>query len=229
MQTHGKAVVIVLAAGEGRRLGAQLPKALIPIGGRPMLAMAAAAAAASPLVDAVVVAAPPGAAAAAAACVEGLEVPCTVVEGGASRQSSVRLALAAVGDGVDVIAVHDAARPFAPPDLFTTVIEAVRGGANGAVPVIAVTDTVKRISGDRVAATVDRDGLAIAQTPQAFRHDVLASAHDEAARVGLDVTDDALLLEANDEVVAVAGDPRNVKITTMFDLAEAEARMGADG
>jgi 2-C-methyl-D-erythritol 4-phosphate cytidylyltransferase len=225
MDAQTKAAAIVLAAGAGTRLGAERPKAFLPIGDRPMLSVAAASAAASPAVAAIVVAAPAGYEEEAGACVEGLPVPATVVRGGLTRQASVRAALDAL-DGPEVVIVHDAARPFAPPDLFTEVVRAVTAGADGAIPVTAVADTVKRLDGLRVVDTVSRDDLGLAQTPQAFRVAALRSAHEQAVHAGYEVTDDAMLLERIGSVVAVAGDPRNFKITSMLDLARAEARIG---
>ena len=221
-----RAAAILLAAGAGKRLGAERPKALLPIGERTMLAVAAAGAAASPKIGAIVVAAPPGYEEEARSCVEGLPVPTTILTGGRTRQASVRAALTALAADAEIVVVHDAARPFAPPDLFTDVIRAVEGGADGAVPVIAVADTVKRLDGVRVVDTVARNELGLAQTPQAFRVKALREAHDRAFAAEEKVTDDAMLLERTATVVAVAGDPRNFKITTMLDLARAEARMG---
>jgi 2-C-methyl-D-erythritol 4-phosphate cytidylyltransferase len=226
MDRDTQAAAIILAAGAGRRLGAGVPKAFLEIGDRPMLAVAAGAAAASPAIAAIVVAAPVGYEEAARSCIEGLPVASTVVVGGATRQASVRAALAVL-DGPQIVAVHDAARPFAPPDLFTEVVRAVAAGADGAIPVLAVIDTVKRLDGLRVTDTVPRDDLGLAQTPQAFHVEALRRAHEEATRAGQSVTDDAMLLERVGEVIAVPGDPRNVKITTMLDLARAEARIGA--
>lgn len=225
MDPDTQAAAVILAAGVGRRLGAEVPKAFLGIGDRPMLAVAAAAAAASPAIAAIVVAAPPGYTDAAQACLEGLPVPATVVEGGASRQASVRAALAVL-EGPQIVAIHDAARPFAPPDLFTEVVRAVAGGADGAIPVVAASDTVKRLDGLRVVETIPRDDLGLAQTPQAFRVTALRAAHEEATKAGYEVTDDATLLEQIGAVIAVPGDPRNFKITTMLDLARAEARIG---
>jgi 2-C-methyl-D-erythritol 4-phosphate cytidylyltransferase/2-C-methyl-D-erythritol 2,4-cyclodiphosphate synthase len=221
-----RAVAVVLAAGAGRRLGAELPKAFLPVGDRPMLAIAAAAAAASPAISAVVVPAPEGYEDVARGCLERLAVPSQVVTGGATRQASVRAALDAIGPDVAIVAVHDAARPFAPPDLFTEVVRAVEDGADGAVPIVPMTDTVKRIVDGRVDATIERDELGLAQTPQAFRTDVLAAAHARAATEDREVTDDAALLEREGRVVAVPGDPMNFKVTTLLDLVRAEARMG---
>lgn len=223
------AIVILLGAGAGRRLGAAEPKALLSIGGRPMLGVAAAAAAASPLVGGLVVAFPPGWEGRARACVEDLGVPAELVEGGDSRQASVGAALAKVPGEVGIVAVHDAARPFASPELFARVVQAVADGADGAVPVLAVTDTVLRVRGEIVEGTVPREELALGQTPQAFRTSVLREAHAKADVAGASFTDDASMLRwAGFEVRAISGDPANVKITTIADLAHADRRMAGD-
>ena len=231
MEAAERAVVILLAAGAGRRVGADEPKAFLTIGGRPILAVAAGAAAASPLVGSVVVTAPAGWEERARGCVEGCGVPAEVVTGGATRQESVRAALRALPSATRVVAVHDAARPFAPPDLFTTVIDSVSDETPGVVPVSSVPDTVKQIEAGRVVGTLDRSRLGLAQTPQAFDVGVLRAAHDQAAAAGVALTDDAAALERSGAAVrAVAGDPNNLKITTLLDLANADARMGgADG
>ena len=225
-EPHVRAAAILLAAGAGKRIGATRPKAFLPIGERPMLSVAAAAAAASPRIGALVVAAPPGYEDEARSSVEGLSLPTTVLTGGRTRQASVRAALSALAPDADVVVVHDAARPFAPPDLFTEVIRAVEAGADGAISVVPITDTVKRLDGIRVVDTIDRTELANAQTPQAFRVVALRAAHERAVTEGEAVTDDAALLERTATVVAVVGDPMNFKITTLLDLARAEARMG---
>ena len=144
--------------------------------------------------------------------------------GGATRSDSVRAGLARVPGDADVIVVHDAARPLASHELFTRVIQAVADGADGAVPALPVSDTVKRIDGDRVVETVPRDGLVGVQTPQAFRADALRAAHDVG---GVD-TDDAALVEANGGVVRVVeGDRRNLKLTRPEDLELARALLHA--
>jgi 2-C-methyl-D-erythritol 4-phosphate cytidylyltransferase len=227
MSARPAAAAIVLAAGAGRRVGADEPKAFLSIGGRPILAMAAAAAAASGVVDELIVTAPKGFEDRARSCLDGVGVPCTVVTGGRTRQASVRAALETLGNGIELVAVHDAARPFAPPALFASVLEALSDDAEGAIPVLPVADTVKRVLEGVVVTTVPREDLVLAQTPQAFRLGALRAAHDRAADVGLEVTDDAQALEAAGCLVrAIPGDPLNVKITTMLDLARAEARMG---
>jgi 2-C-methyl-D-erythritol 4-phosphate cytidylyltransferase len=223
------AIVILLAAGAGRRLGGPEPKVLLPIGGRPILAVAAAAAAASG-VSGLVVTFPPGWEGRARACVEDLVVDVRFVEGGETRQASVRAALEAVPASVDLVAVHDAARPFASPDLFLRVLRAVGRGPDGAVPVLAVADTVLRLRGEVVEGVEAREELALGQTPQAFRTAALREAHAKAETVGASFTDDASMLRwAGYEVLAVPGDPDNVKITTLADLAHADRRMGASG
>jgi 2-C-methyl-D-erythritol 4-phosphate cytidylyltransferase len=143
------------------------------------------------------------------------EPPVLAVIGGATRSDSVRAGLSLVPSGTDVVVVHDAARPLATRALFASVIEAVRAGADGAIPALPLVDTVKRVEGERVVETVQRDDLVAVQTPQAFRADLLRDAH-AAGAVG---TDDAELVEAvGGKVVTVAGEPRNVKLTVAYDL-----------
>jgi 2-C-methyl-D-erythritol 4-phosphate cytidylyltransferase len=191
-----------------------------------MLTVAATAAAASESVRSLIVVAPAGWEEYAQGCVEFCGRPAVVVTGGDSRQASVRAALAVIEDA-PVVAVHDAARPFAAPDLFTAVIGAIDEVTVGVIPVVPVTDTVKRVLEGVVVGTVDREELSLAQTPQAFATEALRAAHDRAVEAGLTLTDDAAVLElAGHQVRAVPGDPMNTKITTLFDLAQAEARMG---
>ncbi|HET6792549.1 MAG TPA: 2-C-methyl-D-erythritol 4-phosphate cytidylyltransferase [Actinomycetota bacterium] len=223
------AIVILLAAGAGRRLGGPKPKALLPIGGRPVLAVAAAAAAASGVAG-LVVTFPPGWEGRARACVADLGVDVRLVEGGGTRQASVRAALEAVPASVTIVAIHDAARPFASPDLFRRVLRAVERGPDGAVPVLPVADTVLRVRGEVVEGVESREELALGQTPQAFRTAALREAHANAEAAGASFTDDASMLRwAGFEVLTVPGDPDNVKITTLADLAHADRRMGAAG
>ena len=149
---------------------------------------------------------------------EGADV---VVTGGPTRAASVRAGLVHCVDTA-IVVVHDAARPLATPALFAAVVGAVRNGADGAVPGLAITDTIKRVTLETssmvVAATVSREDLVTVQTPQAFRHDVLVRAHAHAD----DATDDAALVEAlGARVVVVAGEPGNIKITVPADLERA--------
>jgi len=149
------------------------------------------------------------------------------VAGGATRSESVRAGLAAVPAEASIICVHDAARPFASRELFITVIEAIADGADGAVPALAVVDTIKRIDADgRVVETPPRATLVAVQTPQAFRAEVLRAAH---ARLQ-DATDDAALVEeVGGRVVVVDGDPINRKITDRDDLVWARDTAVRDG
>ncbi len=140
-----------------------------------------------------------------------------VVAGGGTRSASVRAGLAAVPDDVELIVVHDAARPLASPALFEAVIDAVRAGADGAVPGLPVVDTVKRIDPDTrvVLETPERDALVAAQTPQAFRASILRAAH----RAGGEATDDASLVECSaGRIVVVPGEAENRKVTDQRDL-----------
>jgi len=210
---------IVLAAGSGSRLGTGAPKALLAVGGVPMVVRAVRSVAV--LATEVVVAAPAGSEERVRdSLVSAGEV--RIVTGGPTRQASVRAALEAVSLGCDVIVVHDAARPFATTELTATVISVVVGGDEGAVPVVAIPDTVKRVRGGQVVATEDRSELGLAQTPQAFRASVLREAHARAEAAGLDLTDDAALVEwAGHRVAVVPGEPGNFKITTVADLERA--------
>jgi 2-C-methyl-D-erythritol 4-phosphate cytidylyltransferase len=138
------------------------------------------------------------------------------VPGGATRAASVRAGLAVIPETAEIVVVHDAARPLAGDRLFGAVIDAVEAGADGAVPGLAVSDTIKRVEGDRVISTVPRDDLVTVQTPQAFRALLLRAAHAG----GAEGTDDAALVEAaGGRVVVVPGDPSNLKVTSPEDLA----------
>jgi 2-C-methyl-D-erythritol 4-phosphate cytidylyltransferase len=205
----GHSAAIVVAAGGGERFGA--PKQFLRLGADRLVDRAVAAA--GEACDEVVLVLPAG-------HVWAGEPVTAAVTGGATRAESVRAGLAAVSDRSDIIVVHDAARPLATPDLFRAVIAAVRDGADAAVPAVAVTDTVKRVDADRVLDTLPRDSLVAVQTPQAFRADALRAGHTG----GADATDDAALVEAAGGTVrTVAGEPRNLKVTTATDLTVAAA------
>jgi 2-C-methyl-D-erythritol 4-phosphate cytidylyltransferase len=139
-----------------------------------------------------------------------------VVAGGPTRSASVRAGLGAIPNDVEIIVIHDAARPLASTALFRAVIAAVREGADAAVPGIAVADTLKRVDNGRVLGTIERSDLVSVQTPQAFKARALREAH----RGGPDATDDAGLIEAiGGSVAVVLGEPRNIKLTELSDLA----------
>jgi 2-C-methyl-D-erythritol 4-phosphate cytidylyltransferase len=148
-----------------------------------------------------------------------------LVVGGATRAESVRRGLSAVPADADVIVVHDGARPFASRALYEAVVAAVRAGADGAIPGVPVSDTVKRVDDAGVVmATLERASLVTVQTPQAFRAAALRRAH---AGDG-EGTDDASLVEANGgRVVTVAGEEDNRKITRPEDLAWARTKVSS--
>ena len=138
------------------------------------------------------------------------------VAGGVLRSDSVRRGLSRIPDDAEIVLVHDGARPLATDGVFERVIQAVRAGADAAIPVIDLTDTIRWRGG----GTADRRKLAAVQTPQAFRAGALRAAHAD----GADATDDATLVEATGAtVVTVDGDSRNLKITEPHDLVTAEA------
>lgn len=220
-----RTAAIVPAAGRGERLGPGVPKALRLLGGVPLLVHAVRALVQSRLVDVVVVAAPPDDVVAVRALLDDHDLPkdVEVVAGGSTRQESVRLALVSLPEDVDVVLVHDAARPLVPVELVDAVAQAVRAGADAVVPAIPLTDTVKRVDehGD-VLGTLDRSMLRAVQTPQGFRRSALERSH--VAADGAVVTDDAGLAElAGIEVTTIRGSAEALKVTHPIDLLFAEA------
>lgn len=142
-----------------------------------------------------------------------------VVPGGETRSASVRAGLDAIPDDADIVVVHDGARPLASLEVFHRVIDAVRDGADAAVPALGLTDTIRSLDG----GTIDRSRLVAVQTPQAFKAEVLRKAHEQ----GGDASDDATLVEAiGGTVVVVEGETRNIKITTPIDLRFAGFLLG---
>jgi len=242
-EREATAWAVVVAAGEGRRmrtgeLAGGPRKPYIEIAGRAILLRTLDAVAACPLVERIVVAVAPEDVAAAEELIaperERLRVA-AVVAGGARRQETVRLALEALPDTVEVVAVHDGVRPFVPHDIFSAAIVAARrtGAACVALP---VKETLKRVAGECgtsgpvIGETVDRSDLWGAQTPQAFRAADLRRLLSEAARDGVEVTDDTQLFDrAGLAVEAVRGDARNIKITTPEDLSLAEVMLLIEG
>jgi 2-C-methyl-D-erythritol 4-phosphate cytidylyltransferase len=203
-------------------MGADRPKALLPLAGEPLLVHAVRALRAAASIGPIVVAAPAADLADVTALLSTYDA--VVVAGGAERQDSVRRALAALPTGVDLVLVHDAARALTPPSLVESVVAALRSGADAVVPVLPVTDTVKRVEGDRVIATVDRSHLRSVQTPQGFRREVLEQAH---AQDVAGATDDAALVERlGRTVLTVPGDVEAFKVTRPMDLLVAEAVLG---
>lgn len=220
-----RVAAIVPAAGRGERLGPGVPKALRLVGGVPMLVHAVRALARARLVDAVVVAAPPGDEAEVRGLLDTYQVPAevSVTTGGETRQDSVRLALESLAPDVDVVLVHDAARPLAPSQLVDDVVTAVSRGAEAVIPAMPVADTIKRVDGGRVVETLRRDGLYAVQTPQGFTRELLTKAHEAAVIDGFAGTDDASLVERlGGSVTVITGHPDAAKVTRPADLATAE-------
>jgi 2-C-methyl-D-erythritol 4-phosphate cytidylyltransferase len=212
------AVALIVAAGRGERLGSDRPKALVTLCGMPMLEYSVRALRAVAAVDRIVVALPADALAQAP---EGT----VAVAGGVQRSHSVRAALERSGDG-DPVIVHDAARPFAGPELFELALaELDRHRADAVVAAAPVSDTIKEVGADgqTVVRTLDRRVLWAVQTPQVFRRAALEGALSAPDEVLARATDDAWLVEQAGGIVRVVGaESSNMKITTREDLRIAE-------
>ncbi|MEU6228777.1 2-C-methyl-D-erythritol 4-phosphate cytidylyltransferase [Streptomyces sp. NPDC047042] len=227
-----RTAAVIPAAGRGVRLGPGAPKALRALNGTPMLVHAVRAMAASRAVSLVVVVAPPDGAAEVRTLLDAHALPertdFVVVPGGESRQESVKLGLDALPAGIDIVLVHDAARPLVPVDTVDAVIEAVREGAQAVVPALPLADTVKEVEPaathgepEPVLATPERARLRAVQTPQGFAVDTLVRAHKTVTE---NVTDDASMVEQLGlPVVVVPGHEEAFKVTRPLDLVLAEA------
>lgn len=229
MTNSPKTAAIIVAAGRGLRAGAGGPKQYRTIGGRSVIARAMEPFCSHPDVFAVQPITNPDDAAMFAEAVAELRYHAPA-DGGATRQASVRAGLEALaGHAPDIVLIHDAARPFVSPEVIERAIAAAQV-TGAAVPVAPVTDTIKVVNdAGHVHATPERARLRIAQTPQAFRFDVILEAHRRAAREGReDFTDDAALAEwAGLTVATFEGDPANMKLTTPEDFIREEARLAA--
>jgi 2-C-methyl-D-erythritol 4-phosphate cytidylyltransferase len=206
---------VIAAAGSGERLGAGGPKAFVPLAGRPMIAWSLDACQACGSVAAIVVAVPAGEA-------HDLQ-EVVMVEGGRTRAESVANALSAVD--TDLVAIHDAARPFLTPRLLDDLVAELVANpdADGIIAAAPLTDTVKRVDGGRIVGTLDRSELWGAQTPQVFRTEALR----RALRTAHTVTDEAMLIEAaGGKVLIHDSGSANLKVTTPFDLSVAELLLG---
>lgn len=233
-----RTAAVIPAAGRGVRLGPGAPKALRTLNGTPMLVHAVRAMAASRAVTLVVVVAPPDDAPGVKNLLTDLALPdrtdIAVVPGGETRQESVRLGLEAIPDDIEIVLVHDAARPLVPVDTVDAVIEAVRDGAPAVVPALPLADTVKEVEPappghptdpEPVVATPERARLRAVQTPQGFDRDTLVNAHRTMAAAGGDgATDCAGMVERlGAPVVVVPGHEEAFKVTRPLDLVLAEA------
>lgn len=235
MPPLSEACAVLTAAGSGSRLGCEVPKALVELSGRPLVWWAARGLRAGG-VGTIVVTAPAASLdefRAGIADIGGVDV---VAGSDRSRQASVALGLAALGqrNEGDVVLVHDAARPLTPAQVTARVIDAVRAGAGAVIPVLPVTDTLKSVDASGVVTgTPRRADMVAVQTPQGFRWDVLTHAHEAGASLGADeavaATDDAGLVEAIGAVVhTVAGDERSLKVTRPLDLSLAQLLAGQE-
>jgi 2-C-methyl-D-erythritol 4-phosphate cytidylyltransferase len=220
-----RATAIIVGAGSGKRLGAGKPKAFVEVGGLPLLIHSLRALLEANGITSAVLVVPPGS---QTACEEMVgrhgpwRCPISVVGGGRERQDSVRAGLSLAGDS-DLVAVHDAARPFVSPTVVEHTLElAARHGT--AIVAVPARDTVKLVHPDGwIEATPPRQSLWLAQTPQIFRTEILRHAHEHARRNGLVASDDAALVEnIGVRVYVVAGNEENRKITTPEDLRWAE-------
>ncbi|GAB4100972.1 2-C-methyl-D-erythritol 4-phosphate cytidylyltransferase [Sinomonas halotolerans] len=242
--------VVIVAAGSGTRLGYGVPKALVPLGGAPLLLHALRGVAGASVARQICVAVPAGDTELGGLCRSfaeeyGPDAPLiTVVEGGATRADSVRAALAALEPGTERVLVHDAARPLAPSDVFHRVADALERGAHAVIPAVPVSDTIKStaptegdaaaIAGEVVTGTAVREQLRAVQTPQGFDAGTLTRAHELASgwpeEQAAGITDDAMLVESlGVPVYVVPGDLRALKITTPTDYVLAEALLSAEG
>ena len=218
---EGPTTALIVAAGKGERLGGDVPKQFQFLGGKPMLRWAVESFLSHPRVNAVSVVIGPGQREAAIGALEGLPVA-DLIEGGAERSDSVRNGLEAIGQGA--VLIHDAARPFCPPDVVDRLLAALENH-DGAVPVLPVADTMAR--GDAVLdEQVDRRNLLRVQTPQAFHVEDLLFAFEEAG-LARATDESSVMIAAGLKVAAVQGDPMLDKVTTAADWDRAEALLAA--
>jgi 2-C-methyl-D-erythritol 4-phosphate cytidylyltransferase / 2-C-methyl-D-erythritol 2,4-cyclodiphosphate synthase len=216
---------LIVAAGRGERFGSELPKQYLPLGGQPVLRRAAAAFAAHPRIAGVLAAIRPQDRTLFDRAVAGLGL-LPPIAGGDTRQDSVRLGLEALAAHRPThVLIHDGARPCLDGGVIDRVIDGL-AGAEAAIPALPLADTVKRVEGGVIRATVDRAQLWRAQTPQGFAFAAILAAHHAVA--GQSLTDDSAVAEAAGMApVAVPGDPDNIKVTTAEDLAAAERILAA--
>lgn len=220
-----KVSAIIVAAGSGTRLGLARPKAYVAINGVSLLSYVLRTIRAIDVLDEVVLAVPGRTRELARAEVNaaGVQIPVKITEGGTERQDSVRLALGLTSTESELVVIHDAARPFTTPEMFSSCIAAAaQSGAS--IIAIPLADTLKQVENGTVISTTPRDGFWQAQTPQAFRRELLIRAHERAIRERISVSDDAHLCEyLGVKVRVVQGSVSNLKITTPDDLRLGEA------
>jgi 2-C-methyl-D-erythritol 4-phosphate cytidylyltransferase len=224
-----KTLAILVAAGRGERMGGTRPKAFLALAGQPILLRAARAFEAAPSVDALVAIVPSAELEFAQEVLEPIAKLWGVASGGERRQDSVQAGLALAPPAFDgVVLVHDAARPLVEVEMIEAVVAAARQ-TGAALPVLPVSDTIKRVRAGMVEGTLDRAELCAAQTPQGFHFSLLAQAYAQAFAAGIALTDEAMAVERLGQPVRVVpGSPRNRKITTAEDLAWAEALLARE-
>lgn len=210
-------------------MGGRVPKQFLAIGGLPLIVHSLRVLQAAPSVDAIILAVPQADIAYCQSDIvraHGFSKVIDVVVGGAERQDSVRLALAAVGGETEIVLVHDAVRPFLTLQMVTEVVKAARA-TGAAIVAVPMRDTVKQVGANHtIERTVDRKNLWLAQTPQAFRRDWLQEAHNKAHLEGVHATDDAYLIEwSGRPVTVVEGSGENIKVTRPEDMIIGEAIM----
>jgi 2-C-methyl-D-erythritol 4-phosphate cytidylyltransferase len=221
-----KTVAIIPAGGAGRRMGGGVPKQFLPLSGIPLLVRTLQAFQRSPLIDEIFLAVPEGDIPAVRQGIvegHGLSKIGLVLAGGSERQDSVGNALMHVRDDHRIVLVHDGVRPFVAAELIRRVVAAAEEHGAAAVGV-PVRDTVKAVSAAGVVVkTVDREGLWLTQTPQAFHRQIILAAYAKAAQEGFSGTDDASLVERMGiPVRMIPGDHDNIKVTTAEDLVLGE-------
>ena len=235
-KTKPRVIALIAAAGQGTRLGAEVPKAYVELRGRTLLERSVRALMASGVVDEVIVLVSPDMEPEAARIIGRIDTagakdttnaaPIRLAHGGSERADSVWAGLQAIPDDDAVVLIHDAARALTPAAMVRGVAKRVLEGAPAAVPVVPVADTIKEVAADAVVSTPDRSRLRAVQTPQAFRLSALRQANLDywAEQPEFTATDDASLMEWHGERVAtVPGDTLAFKITTPIDLTLAHA------
>jgi len=215
---------LIVAAGAGERAGGRLPKQFQPLAGKPVLRWSIEALTDAG-VDRIVVAVGPDQEGLARAAAGDHDI--TLITGGATRTASVRAGLAALGD-VDIVLIHDAARPGLTPIVTKALIETIEAGAGGAAPTLRLSDSLRRIdANNRMIGEVERDGLVRVQTPQVFRGAVIRAAY-AALPADASVSDDLAVARAAGAVVQlIPGDERLMKLTYADDFAVLERLMSS--
>lgn len=217
----GRTLAIVPAAGTGRRMAAEMPKQYLSLAGVPIIVRTLQALNNSPVIDEIYLVTPPGDQEGVRSVISGaggFEKLTQMIPGGSTRQESTRNAVAVSREEHDILLIHDAVRPFVTDDLLGKVVQGARQ-YGAAIAAVEVRETVKRREAERLLTTVDRENLWLAQTPQAFRRDLLFRAHQEALAKSIAATDDSALVEMiGVGVELVTGSYDNIKITTPEDL-----------